>query len=75
VDLGLNKIRLITNNPRKVVGLEGYGLEITERVPIEVEPVDENLKYLTTKRDKMGHLILGGGLIDDEHQEKKGREI
>lgn len=60
VDLGLRKIRLLTNNPRKVVGIEGYGLDITERIPIEIEPVEENLKYLETKRDKMGHLILGG---------------
>jgi len=60
VDLGLRKIRLLTNNPKKVVGIEGYGLEITGRVPIEIEPVGENLRYLETKRDKMGHLLLGG---------------
>ncbi|PKL39545.1 MAG: bifunctional 3,4-dihydroxy-2-butanone-4-phosphate synthase/GTP cyclohydrolase II [Spirochaetae bacterium HGW-Spirochaetae-1] len=60
VDLGLHKIRLLTNNPKKVIGLEGYGLEIVERVPIEIEPGSENLNYLRTKRDKMGHLILGG---------------
>ncbi len=59
VDLGLRKIRLLTNNPRKVIGIEGYGLEITERVPIEIEPVDANRRYLETKRDKLGHLILG----------------
>jgi 3,4-dihydroxy 2-butanone 4-phosphate synthase / GTP cyclohydrolase II len=59
VDLGLHKIKLLTNNLTKVVGLEGYGLEITERVPIEVPALEENLYYLTTKRDKMGHLILG----------------
>ena len=61
VDLGLNKIRLLTNNITKVIGLEGYGLEIVERVPIEVEPHNMNMKYLTTKRDKMGHLIMGNG--------------
>ena len=60
VDLGLRRIKLMTNNMRKVIGIEGYGLEITERVSIEVDPVDENLKYLETKRDKLGHLILGG---------------
>ncbi len=59
VDLGLKKIRLMTNNPQKIVGLEGYGLEITERVSIEVAPGCENLHYLETKRDKMGHLIMG----------------
>jgi len=56
-DLGLHKIRLLTNNPRKVVGLEGYGLEIVERVSIVCEPGDDNRRYLETKRDKLGHLI------------------
>src|SRR3954468_1254401 len=57
VDLGLHKIRLLTNNPKKVVGLEGYGLEITEQVPIRVKPNRHNKKYLDTKREKLGHLI------------------
>ena len=57
-DLGVRKIRLLTNNPKKVVGLGGFGLEIVERVPIEVAPNSVNTKYLETKRDKMGHLIL-----------------
>lgn len=57
-DLGVRKIRLLTNNPKKVVGLHGYGLEIIERVPIEIEANPENQVYLSTKRDKMGHLIL-----------------
>jgi len=57
VDLGIRKIRLITNNPKKVVGLEGYNLEIVERVPIEIQPNANNLCYLKTKRDKMGHLL------------------
>jgi len=57
VDLGLRTIRLLTNNPRKVVGLEGYGLEITEQVPIRVKPNPHNLRYLKTKRDKLGHLL------------------
>jgi 3,4-dihydroxy 2-butanone 4-phosphate synthase/GTP cyclohydrolase II len=55
--LGLKKIRLMTNNPRKIVGLEGYGLQMVERVPIEVKPRKDNIKYLETKRQKMGHLI------------------
>lgn len=57
VDLGLSSIRLLTNNPKKVVGLKGYGLEITERVPLEVTPTKHNQTYLETKRDKMGHLL------------------
>jgi len=61
VDLGLETIRLITNNPKKIVGLEGYGLKITDRVPIEIPPVIENFEYLKTKKDKMGHLILNNG--------------
>lgn len=61
VDLGLETIRLITNNPKKVVGLEGYGLTITERVPMEIAPVTENFEYLKTKKDKMGHLIMENG--------------
>jgi 3,4-dihydroxy 2-butanone 4-phosphate synthase/GTP cyclohydrolase II len=57
-DLGLVKIRLMTNNPKKVVGLDGYGLEIIERVPVEIKPNSVNEKYLRTKRDKLGHMIL-----------------
>jgi 3,4-dihydroxy 2-butanone 4-phosphate synthase/GTP cyclohydrolase II len=57
-DLGIKNIRLLTNNPKKIVGLEGYGLKIIERVPIEIYPNELNKKYLQTKRDKMGHLIL-----------------
>ncbi|MEY4385877.1 MAG: hypothetical protein RLY20_1160 [Verrucomicrobiota bacterium] len=56
-DLGLKKIRLLTNNPRKLVGLAGYGLEITEQVPIRVNPNPHNARYLETKRKKMGHLL------------------
>ncbi len=55
-DLGLKKIRLLTNNPKKIVGLEGYGLEIIEQVPIKVAPNKHNAGYLRTKREKMGHL-------------------
>jgi 3,4-dihydroxy 2-butanone 4-phosphate synthase/GTP cyclohydrolase II len=57
VDLGVRKIRLLTNNPKKVVGIEGYGLEIEERVPIQVPPNESNLLYLKTKKDKLGHLL------------------
>ena len=56
-ELGVRKIRLMTNNPKKIVGLEGYGLEIVERVPIQVATTGANLKYLRTKREKMGHLL------------------
>jgi len=57
VDLGLKTIRLLTNNPKKVVGLEGYGLKITEQVPIRVKPNPHNERYLKTKREKLGHLL------------------
>jgi 3,4-dihydroxy 2-butanone 4-phosphate synthase / GTP cyclohydrolase II len=57
VDLGLKTIRLLTNNPKKVVGLEGYGLKITEQVPIRVKPNPHNERYLKAKREKMGHLL------------------
>jgi 3,4-dihydroxy 2-butanone 4-phosphate synthase/GTP cyclohydrolase II len=56
-DLGLKTIRLLTNNPRKIVGLEGYGLEIVEQVPIKVKPNPHNARYLKTKKDKLGHLL------------------
>ena len=57
VDLGLTTIRQLTNNPKKIIGLEGYGLRVSRRVPIEVRPHDENRAYLETKRDKMGHIL------------------
>ena len=60
-DLGIKRIKLMTNNPKKIIGLQGYGLEVVDRVPIEVCPNDVNMRYLKTKRDKLGHLIL-----DDE---------
>ncbi|HTC25399.1 MAG TPA: bifunctional 3,4-dihydroxy-2-butanone-4-phosphate synthase/GTP cyclohydrolase II [Gemmatimonadales bacterium] len=56
-DLGLSSIRVMTNNPRKLVGLEGYGLEIVERVPLVASPTQDNRDYLRTKRDKLGHLL------------------
>jgi len=55
--LGLRKIRLLTNNPKKVVGLEAYGLEIVERLPLQIPPRDENARYLKTKKEKLGHLL------------------
>jgi len=57
VDLGLKKLRQLTNNPRKVAALSGYGLEVVERVPIEMPPNPENIRYLRTKRDKLGHFL------------------
>lgn len=57
VDLGLKKIRLITNNPRKIVGIEGYGLDVVERVSIEAQPRDQNVRYLRVKKQKLGHLL------------------
>jgi 3,4-dihydroxy 2-butanone 4-phosphate synthase/GTP cyclohydrolase II len=58
VDLGASQLRLMTNNPRKIVGLEGYGLRVVERVPLLTEPTATNQGYLETKREKLGHLIL-----------------
>ena len=56
-DLGLTTIRILTNNPKKIIGLRGYGIEIVERIPIEIKPHKNNINYLKTKKDKMGHLI------------------
>ena len=58
----------MTNNPRKIVGLEGYGLKITEQIPLEVESCDANIRYLTTKKDKMSHTLTLG----EDATEKKG---
>ena len=57
LDLGIRQIQLLTNNPKKVVGVEGYGLRIVERVPIQVPPNAKNRNYLRTKREKLGHLL------------------
>jgi 3,4-dihydroxy 2-butanone 4-phosphate synthase/GTP cyclohydrolase II len=57
-ELGVRKIRLITNNPRKMVALDGYGLEIIERVPIQVDTTNHNVTYLKTKKQKLGHMLV-----------------
>jgi 3,4-dihydroxy 2-butanone 4-phosphate synthase/GTP cyclohydrolase II len=57
VDLGIRKLRLLTNNPKKIVGLQGYGVEVVDRVPIEIKPTENSITYLTTKKRKMGHLL------------------
>jgi len=59
VDLGLRDLLLLTNNPRKIVGLEGYGLRVLDRIPIEIPSRPENAQYLAVKRDKLGHLLNG----------------
>jgi 3,4-dihydroxy 2-butanone 4-phosphate synthase/GTP cyclohydrolase II len=73
VDLGLTSIRLLTNNPKKIVGLEGYGLHVTDQVPIEHEAGDYNRAYLRAKAQKLGHLLHHQGLALDEemiHEER-----
>ena len=55
--LGVRRLRLLTNNPRKIVSLEGHGLSVSERIPLEIEPRDRNAGYLRTKRDRLGHLL------------------
>ncbi len=66
VDLGLSSIRLLTNNPKKIVGLEGYGLTVTDQIPIQHPPTEHNREYLRTKRERMGHLLHHQGLALDE---------
>ncbi len=65
-DLGLTSIRILTNNPKKIIGLEGYGLSVTEQVPIQATPNPHNQSYLDAKRDKMGHVLHHQGLPFDE---------
>jgi len=82
-DLGLSSIRLLTNNPRKIVGLRGFGLDIVERVPIIVRPGKKNIKYLVTKRDRLGHLLgdIEAELVDSpqgpapEPRAKQGKGV
>ena len=66
VDLGIRKMRMMTNNPSKPAGLEGYGIEIAEVVPLRVAPNPHNARYLATKREKMGHFLTPDALPDDE---------
>jgi 3,4-dihydroxy 2-butanone 4-phosphate synthase / GTP cyclohydrolase II len=70
-DLGVRKIRLMTNNPKKIVGIQGYGLEVIERIPLEIKPGRRNFSYLKTKKTKMGHLLTlekeGGGKNAKSH--------
>jgi 3,4-dihydroxy 2-butanone 4-phosphate synthase/GTP cyclohydrolase II len=72
VDLGVSTMRLLTNNPTKRAGLEGYGLKIVERVPLESAPTDENIRYLTTKREKLGHLLEAIGAEKDPDTDVEG---
>jgi len=65
-DLGVRRMRLMTNNPRKYAALSGYGLEVVERVPLETPPTEYSERYLQTKRDKMGHLLTGGPQAEEE---------
>ncbi len=74
VDLGLTSIRIMTNNPRKLVGLEGYGLNVTERVPLEVKPTAENLSYLRVKKEKLGHILHHQGLQYEREGKDKGND-
>lgn len=71
VDLGVTTMRLMTNNPFKIVGIDGYGLEVVERVPIEIEPTPENLRYLVAKKDKLSHLITNLPPVDSEPEKGK----
>jgi 3,4-dihydroxy 2-butanone 4-phosphate synthase/GTP cyclohydrolase II len=66
VDLGLRSIRILTNNPKKIVGLEGYGLAVTDQIPIEQAPSEHNREYLRAKREKLGHTLHHQGLPLDE---------
>ena len=68
VDLGVKDLLLMTNNPQKIVGLEGYGLRVVDRIAIVAEANPENQRYLDTKRDKLGHLIPGGSPVVESNQ-------
>jgi 3,4-dihydroxy 2-butanone 4-phosphate synthase/GTP cyclohydrolase II len=80
VDLGLSSIRILTNNPKKIHGLEGYGLSVTDQLPIQAVPNPHNEEYLRTKRERLGHILHHQGLpldeelIHAEHQEDAERE-
>jgi 3,4-dihydroxy 2-butanone 4-phosphate synthase / GTP cyclohydrolase II len=76
VDLGLSSIRILTNNPKKIIGLEGYGLRVTDQIPIEHEPSEHNREYLRAKKTRLGHLLHHQGLALDEEmiQEERRRD-
>jgi len=74
VDLGLRRIRILTNNPKKIVGMEGYGLEVADQIPIEQVPGEHNRDYLRTKRDRLGHTLHHQGLPLDEQLFQQERE-
>jgi 3,4-dihydroxy 2-butanone 4-phosphate synthase/GTP cyclohydrolase II len=74
VDLGLTSIRIMTNNPKKIIGLQGYGLSVTEQVPIESDPNEHNVDYLRTKRDRMEHALHHQGLNFDEEMIQQEHE-
>jgi 3,4-dihydroxy 2-butanone 4-phosphate synthase/GTP cyclohydrolase II len=65
-DLGIRQMKLLTNNPKKIKGIEGYGLEVVERVPIQILANEDNLQYLTTKKNKMGHLLKFAGDVEGD---------
>jgi 3,4-dihydroxy 2-butanone 4-phosphate synthase/GTP cyclohydrolase II len=73
VDLGLSTIRIMTNNPKKIVGLEGYGLQVTDQIPIQHAPNEHNLAYLNAKKERMGHLLHHQGLALDEEMLQEER--
>jgi 3,4-dihydroxy 2-butanone 4-phosphate synthase/GTP cyclohydrolase II len=73
VDLGLSSIRILTNNPKKIVGLEGYGLAVTDQIPIEQAPSEHNREYLRAKREKLGHTLHHQGLPLDEQMFREER--
>jgi 3,4-dihydroxy 2-butanone 4-phosphate synthase / GTP cyclohydrolase II len=75
VDLGLSSIRLLTNNPKKIVGLEGYGLTVTDQIPIQHPPTAHNEAYLRAKRERMGHLLHHQGLALDEEMIQEERRV
>ena len=78
-DLGLSSIRILTNNPKKIIGMEGYGLSVTEQVPIRSEPNAHNEEYLRTKRERLGHTLhhqalgLDDEMIHSEHERDSGK--
>src|SRR4051812_10470969 len=76
VDLGLTSIRILTNNPKKIIGLEGYGLQVADQIPIQHEPNEHNVAYLRAKKEKLGHLLHHQGLALDEEmiQEERRRD-